>query len=88
MAHQTSVDATPCFLPLFLLFGGMAGGRVARRARGYGNTLRPPGYGAWPSETYRVAKRRPPMGNPSFFSPYVMGNRPMGNIPPHGRGRI
>ncbi|GMA63359.1 hypothetical protein NZD89_26305 [Alicyclobacillus fastidiosus] len=34
MTRRASVDATPCFLPLFLLFGGIAGGR-ATGARPY-----------------------------------------------------
>ncbi|MFB5190831.1 hypothetical protein [Alicyclobacillus fastidiosus] len=77
MTRRTSVDATPCFLPLFLLFGGIAGGRSAG--------ARP--YAAWPQRSpgsvapgfnpYLGPQASPkgPKG-PAYYSPWVMQHAP------------
>lgn len=44
MTGSSHVDATPCFLPLFLLFGGLAGSRAAAGPRAYGRYPLQQGY--------------------------------------------
>ncbi|MFD1675670.1 hypothetical protein [Alicyclobacillus fodiniaquatilis] len=88
MKRRTQVDATPCFLPMFLLFGGLAANRGAR-ARRYGY----PGYGApgfgmpygampgngYPPQMYGGYGGAPT--HPSLYSPWAIQHPQIGAQP-------
>lgn len=88
MKRRTNVDAEPCFLPIFMLFGlggaGRQGARVGNGARGFGGP-RPygPGAGAAP---YGPGTGGAPYGvNPNMYGPRPGITTP-GRNGPYGQG--
>ncbi|WAH36689.1 hypothetical protein [Alicyclobacillus dauci] len=81
MNRRTNVDATPCFLPLFLLFGLGSGGAAGTRPYGgYGGygvpgydhgAVRGFGYRYVPGQVAPHAGSHP--GAPSYYSPRALG---------------
>ncbi|GLG02112.1 hypothetical protein Alches_21530 [Alicyclobacillus hesperidum subsp. aegles] len=82
MAHRSAVDAEHCFLPLFLIFGGLGA------ARGFSRN------GGWAGQPGRAGVVDPPMGGrmtpgygyPGYMSPYAqnpgyMQQAPNGAMP-------
>ncbi|WP_206922066.1 hypothetical protein [Alicyclobacillus suci] len=83
MTGSSQVDATPCFLPLFLLFGGLAGSRAAAGPRAYGRYPLQQGYSRVPGYPPRGGFGYGTPGGPSYYSPWVI--HPGGAGAPIGR---
>ncbi|WP_157071250.1 hypothetical protein [Alicyclobacillus acidiphilus] len=80
MNHPSDVDATPCFLPIFMLFGLGAGSRAAAAnpygAYRYGGPIGPgmgPGAYGLRLGPGRAVPRSVAPGSNGFVSPYALG---------------
>lgn len=77
MKRQHHVDAAPCFLPLFMLFGGLAGNRAAKRRAGMGaQPYSYPRTAPYMGGGYPPMNAAPGYGQPYYYSPWAMNGMP------------